>query len=328
MARNKNRWIGTAIILVLLSSCQKETENNEFDTSNKEVFNSEMTIENNAQVIEIKDDVTPNRRAPAAPEPPGDLEDVPEVTAGQALQLSCIQNPNHCDDDLMTGNTPVPNSIDRGKRLGIADRQHLDAGTNRIHSYKLPTRTVTGFVAKERTYYLKLPNNVANANYRVQLSPKYNNRDVDIFVYKLSVVNGKLVRTLKAWGINRPGLTETLHLSESGYYELVVDSQSPTLGNDYILSVTKNTAIKTTTRIVNNKVQYQFATTPNLGLETLIGWRIQRAGSTIAQTFTPVQLYFIFPCSNTCHYQITPVYRNRHTNQVVEHLEMTTTIRP
>jgi hypothetical protein len=325
---NKNRWIGTAILFVLLSACQKENENNTLDTSKSGLSNSEMTIESNAQVIDIQDNAAADRRAPAAQEPPGDLEDVPEVTAGQALQLSCIQNPNGCDDDLMTGNPPVPNSIDRGKRLGIADRQHLDAGTNRIHSYKLPSRTVSGFIAKERTYYLKLPSNVVNGNYRVQLSPKYANRDVDIFVYKLSVVNGVLVRTLKAWGINGPGLTETLHLSESGYYELIVDSQSSTLGNDYILSVSQNTRIKTNTRIVNNKVQYQFATNPVLGFETLIGWRIQRAGSPVATVFTPVNLFFIFGCSNTCHYFITPVYRNTKTNQVIEHLELTTVIRP
>jgi hypothetical protein len=328
MIQAKNRWMATAIILVLLSACQKENENDSFNASKTGVSNSEVTIDNNAQVVEIQENATNNHRAPAAPEPPGDLEDVPEVTAGQALQLSCILNPNGCDDELMIGSPPVPNSIDRGKRLGIADRQHLDAGTNKIHSYKLPTRTVSGFVAKERTYYLKLPTNVANANYRIQLSPKFANRDVDIFVYKMSVVNGVLVRTLKAWGINGPGLTETLHLSESGYYELIVDSQSATLGNDYILSVSKNTAIKTNTRIVNNKVQYQFSTQSVLGLETLIGWRIQRVGSSVATVYTPVNLFFIFGCSNTCHYYITPVYRNTRTNQVVEHIELTTVIRP
>ena len=288
MISTKSRCITTAVFLVLLSACQKENQENlldtPLDTSKSELLKAEMTHNQNVEVIDIESLVKTNRRAPAAQEPPGDLEDVPEVTDGAALRASCVSNPNGCDDDLMVGGNenPVPNSIAVGKRLGIAGVQNLNNGNDNIKSYTLPTgKILTGFNARERVSYLKIPQ---NGKYRIQLSANNGNRDVDIFVYKLGVVNGQIVKTgMKAWGINASGFTETIHLTEKGYYMLILDSQQSGNNNNYVLSVSKNTTISTNTRIVNNKMAYQFVSSqPNLGFETFVQWRFQQRGSTVA----------------------------------------------
>lgn len=333
MISTKSRWITTAVVLVVFSACQKENQeavlNTELDTSKSELLKNDMANLENVEVIDIESLVKTNRRAPAAQEPPGDLEDVPEVTDGAALRASCVINPDGCDDDLMLGGNenPVPNSIAVGKRLGIVDVQNLNNGNNNSNRYTLPNgRLLTGFNANERIVYLKIPQ---NGKYRIQLSLNNSNRDIDIFAYKLGVVNGQIVKTgMKAWGINSAGRTETFHLTEKGYYMLILDSQQPASDNNYVLSVSKNTTISTNTRIVNNKVAYQFVSSkPTLGFETLVQWRFQQRGSTIANYYTNLNAFWAFPCRN-CDWLVTPVYRNTQTGQLVEHSEMTTLIRP
>lgn len=317
MTSTKNRYLTATILMIWLSACQKENQNHSFDITKNDYLNQISQTTTDESAILVDDNATPSRRTLAAlPEiADGGMEDREEVTSGISMGNSCIQEPNSCIHTSV--GAPVIESVQPGSRVGLKTVQNLNLGTNVVSTYQLPNRTLVNLNANEKTYKLKIRE---TGSYRVQLAPKYSNRDVDIFVYKLSLVNNAIVRTLVGAGIYGNGATETVDINATsiGYYELVVDAESTVLGNDFYLSVSKLSRIKTTTAWVNNKVQYRFARIISpLENMTQTGWRFRKVGVTAAPQDFSVNTPFVFGCRN-CDWLISPLFRNTLTNVVME----------
>jgi hypothetical protein len=322
MITTQNSWIITTILIFGFSACQKENQtDNSFGMTKTEFLNQTANRVSTEEAILVDANTTPVRRTlallPALEE--GGMEDVEEVISGQNVGESCIQAPHECAHNF---GTPVIESVQPGRRVGFKTIQNLNEGFNNVSTYRLPNRTLINLNANEKTYKLKIRE---LGTYRVQLTPKYSDRDVDVFVYKLDYENGFITRTLVGAGIYGQGATETIDIQATsvGYYDLVVDAESTLLNNDFTLSVSNLTRIKTTTTSANNtQISYRFARIvsrlefqdPNV---QQIGWRFRKVGSSaLPQTFA-INAQLRFNCSN-CDWLISPLFKNMVTNVQTE----------
>jgi hypothetical protein len=321
----KKQILGMTLCLFAFAACHKEIEEKDFSFKSASSI-AELDLNNNSvEKIDFNADL--ETRSIVIGDTEGDIDDVVELTSGVDISNFCLTDPNGCQlgENLKFRLAP-------GQRIGkagIKDNnggfnsptapQNLDKGINVRSRYTLNGRTLTTLKGKEHIYQTELQ---TDGNYRLQLSPKFANRDVDLFVFRFVLVNGILQKTLVQWSINGVGKTETLHLKQKGYYEIVVDSESDANGNEYTLMLSKNTPIQTQTALSNNVIVYKFsAPTGRSGIvaENLVGWRFRRAGAT--RTFTgagALNSYYSFDC-NTCDYLVTAIYRNTLSNQLAEY---------
>jgi hypothetical protein len=322
----KKQILGMTLCLFAFAACHKDMEDNDFSLKSASGI-SELDLNNNSvEKIDFNADL--ETRNIIIGDTEGDIEDVAEITSGAEIIDLCLTAPNGCQFGESLKFRLAPGQ--RIGKAGIKDNnnpnlssptapQNLNSGTNIRSKYTLNGRTLTTLKGKEHIYQTELQ---TDGNYRLQLSPKFANRDVDLFVFRLSLVNGVIQKTLVQWSINGVGKTETLHLKQKGYYEIVVDSESDANGNEYTLMLSKNTPIQTQTALYNNTIVYKFtAPTGRSGIipETLTSLRFRRAG--VTRTFTgaaALTTYYLFDCS-TCDYLVTAIYRNNVTGQLTEY---------
>jgi hypothetical protein len=308
------------LVFISINACQRE---------NIEISASEaLAIEDNlspypiTDIIKIDDsNVHPAARLPTRGGLP-DIEDVPVVTSGSTI--NCQGTPEQCAE-IYLQNLRFVNAIKPGQRLGVFGSLNLNAApdVNNYNCYRYISNVgildFCGYVGKDKDHPLNLD---ANGNYRIQLSPKNANRNLDLFVYEHKFVNGEIDTTLVAYSVLPAGETETVHLTKKGHYTIVVDEKNAnSAGSDYVLSVSNNTPVKAVPILTaSNNLNYQFKYAFNLkqGIK-LIAWSFRKK---INGNWTPVGNYttnstFKFGCG-TCDYLVSPVYFNEYTGFVEE----------
>lgn len=244
-----------------------------------------------------------------------DIDDVPVVKTGSTIH--CHGTPYQCVM-MNLEHFRTRNSIKPGQRLGIYDPLSLDGyDYNNYECYRqhfnVGVIEVCGYKGKDKEHPLYIE---TAGNYRLQLTPRFNSRNLDLFVYKLTVrPTGKIDTSVVAMSILPAGQTETIHLTEAGFYTIVVDDKSPSVSqSDYILALSHNTAVRTIPILLSdNSLVYQF-TAPSSSYKMLIGWNFKRKISGVLTDLGtyPTNSTFRFSCE-MCDYYVSPVYYNTST---------------
>lgn len=251
-----------------------------------------------------------------------DIDDVPAVRTGSSIH--CHGTPYECKKMYMDF---FRKPLKPGQRVGVQTPVSLDLenmAINHQNCYRYYSQVgvmdFCGYIGKDREHPLNIE---TNGNYRIQVSALSNNRNLDVFVFKHRLFSdGRVDTTVVAYSTLPAGHTETLHLTEAGYYTIVVDEKvSNPVGSDYILSVSKNTPIKTTPILrTDGTLVYQFSlVSPPSNNEYLIGWSFKKK---ISRQWVDLGSYgyqntFIFSCSS-CDYLVSPVYQSTIVNATRE----------
>jgi hypothetical protein len=325
MQKLKIRSLTAGLVLLIIGSCQKQNQEDSFNPTNPNT--DETLLQRSANLIQVQ--LNANLLEKAATLEEGGEEDVEVVTTGipkvQLSDVQCIQNPAACPD-VLSGSMVSDSVIMPGFRLGVRRQQNLNGGSNSITEYNLPCRRVNGYNAHEKTFRLKL---LTDSTYRIQVTPKEATRNVDAFIYKLVVKQGKIVRKLMTWGIHPAGKSETMEISGAGYYLIVVDAQSEQLDNDFLISVSSHTRIGIQSKIDNGITEYQLNAPPYLNhkKDKWIGWSFRKVGLFNAPSeYFSKDAPFAFNC--TCDWLVTPIYQNQQTGLQAPYKTLTTVIRP
>jgi hypothetical protein len=310
--------IGVFTLFLLLfgfNACQKDVnvEDNPSYITKKPVSYREIPA---GDIIPIEDNA---RQSPFDASPRAelaDIEDVPVVTPG------VISNCGGTEDQkiLCSLSFRNVNSIKPGQRKGIIDNLNTNGGTSVTSCYNYNNQNVCGYIGKEALHPLFIGQ---DGNYRLQLTPKNPDRDFDVFVYKLSVLNTVIHRTLVAHSVLPQGQTETLHITEDGVYDIVVDEYPNKNGQvgvgdgNYILSLSPNTLIKTTPTYnkATDNVTYQFSLKSiKVGFQLKCWLFRKKIGNNWVNlgTYAPND-NFLFSCG-TCDYLVSPIYESLIAN--------------
>ncbi len=306
-----------ALSLLSLIACQK-------DAVAPDTFDTTTAVENKP-LYAVNDitDIAETGRLLSSLTTRGDLadiEDTPVITTGSTI--NCIGTPYQCASSYLEFLRTI-NAIKPGQRLGVYDALALTGNSrNDYECYTQHTQVgvmqLCGYKGKDKDHPLHIK---TTGNYRVQLTPKYNDRNLDMFIYKHTVrPNGKIDTTVVAMSTMSEGQTETVHLTEEGFYTIVVDSKTSSPHNtDYILAVSNNTPVKTIPIVlIDNTLVYQF-TAPSTSYKMLYGWNFKRKISGVLTDLGtyPANYTFRFSCE-TCDYLVSPVYYNTHTGHLEE----------
>ena len=325
MTNLKISRLTTVLALLMTVACQKQPSNELQDTS---ITSPDETLtQRSAGLIQVQLNSALLGNAAALADV-GE-EDAEVVTTGipkaQLSDVQCIQNPASCPE-VLSGSQVSDSVIMPGFRLGMKRRQNLNNGINATTEYNLSNCRVKGYNAHEKTFRLKL---LTDSTYRIQVTPKDGTRNVDAFVYKLVVKKGKIVRKLVAWGIHPAGKSETMEISGSGYYLIVVDAQSAQLDNDFLIAVSRNTDLHIESKVDNGITEYRM-TAPlylNRKTEKWVGWSFRKVGLFNAPSeYFSKDAPFAFNCS--CDWLVTPIYQHRKTGLKTAYKTWGTAIRP
>jgi hypothetical protein len=306
------------VVMLLLSfnACQKEN----VQTIKSDTVDFVESLYPIKDIIKL-DDGTKMRPDPGILQTRGelaDIEDVPVVTSGVISR--CGGTPEQCLT-LYLEDTHRANSIKPGQRQGIYNGLSLDdlEGFNKYNCYRSTTRSYCGYTGKDKDHPLNIS---SDGNYRIQLSAKNADRNLDLFVYQHRVIDSRIDTILVASSILHAGKTETIHLTEKGYYTLVVDEKTPhSIGSDYFIAVSLNTPVKAIPIVKsNNDLLYQFQhVLPSSQNLTFSSWafRVKVNGVWQSMGNFPITTTFSFLC-NTCDYLVSPVYINQSTGLTEE----------
>jgi hypothetical protein len=323
--------IGISTLFLLFFSfiaCQKEISGEDTPSaiSKKPSVSKDIPA---TDIISVEDTDRPSVLQATPRAELADIEDVPVVTAGVISNCAGTEDQKiYCALIFR-----FLNSIKPGQRIGIADNLNTTTrGTNLTSCYVYGGQNVCGYVGKENLHPLYIPE---NGNYRLQMTPKNPNRDYDVFVYKLSVLNTVIIRTLVAHSVFPQGKTETLHITQEGVYDIVVDEYPNRNGQvgqgdgNYVLSLSPNTVIKTAATYNENtdNVTYQFSRNDLRPTINMIGWlfRKKQGNAWLNLGMYEASSNFSFSCNN-CDYLVAPIYENIFTGVRTE--GTATVIRP
>jgi hypothetical protein len=314
MQKIKIRSLTAALLLLIIGACQKQNQ-------------EETVVPPSPNLIKVQ--LNPTLSARAATLTEGGVEDVEVVTTGipkaQLEDVQCIQNPASCSD-VLVGSMVSDSVIMPGFRLGVKRLQNLNRVSNAITKYDLPSGRVEDYNAHQKTFRLKL---LTDSTYRIQVTPKDSNRNVDAFIYKLAVKEGRIVQNLIAWGIHPAGKSETMTISGAGYYLIVVDAQSEQLDNNFLISVSRHTPIGVQSKVKSGITEYQLDAPPylNQNKDKWVGWSFRKVGLFNAPSeYFSKDAPFAFNC--TCDWLITPIYQNQQTGLQAPYQTLATVIRP
>jgi hypothetical protein len=324
-------FLALLLILIGFNACQNDQilENNPSLINEKPSNYKEIPA---GDIVPIEDNhrYDPSQATPRAEL--ADIEDVPVVRVG-GIVVVCTGT----EDEVLLCilSRRGINNIRTGERLGVLDNLNTNIhGTNVTSCYTYGGQKVCGYVGKENLHPLTL--GVAG-NYRIQLTPKNPNRDFDVFVYRLTVLNKVITRTLVGYSTFSQGKTETVNIvaTEYGVYDVVVDEYPNKNGQvgqgdgNYILSLSSKTDIHTTTNYNKNtdEVSYQFSLKSLPLNNQLYGWLFRKKQGA---TWLNLGVYnatnnFTFSCGS-CDYLVSPIYQ--HINTGVKTEGTATVIRP
>ena len=327
---NHSKFLFFTLLLFFFSfnACQKELNVEEAPSfiAKKPITYSETPTGN---IISVEDNERQSHLGATPRADLADIDDVPVVTSGVISNCTgTVDQKIYCSLIFR-----FLNSIKPGQRIGIADNLNTTTkGTNLTSCYVYGGQNVCGYVGKENLHPLFIEE---DGNYRLQMTPKNPNRDYDVFVYKLSVLNTVIIRTLVAHSVFPQGKTETLHITQEGVYDIVVDEYPNKNGQvgqgdgNYILSLSPNTLIKTAATYDSNtdNVTYQFSHKALKPATQLSSWLFRKKqGNTWLNLGTyGVNNNFTFSCNN-CDYLVAPIYENIITGVKTE--GTATVIRP
>ena len=244
-----------------------------------------------------------------------DIDDVTVARAGGSTIIGGL-------DSFFNKMHNRPGRISIGMRIGISDTISLNLRDNTFNDYncyRINANDFCGYIGKDRDHALNISE---NGNYRIQVTPLSNTRNLDVFVYKhVLLPNGIIDSTVVASSTLPAGKTETVQLTEAGYYTIVVDEKVSTpRGSDYILAVSRNTPVVTTPILKGDgTLAYQFSLKHPVSFQldkTLIAWSLKKkivapfGGRWSDLGEYPVTSTFIFT-DMSADYAIAPVYKNR-----------------
>lgn len=318
------------LFLMSFIACQKDKnlESTSSFMAKKPSVSKEIPAGN---IISIEDDNRPSALQATPRADLADIDDVPVVTSGG------ISNCGGTEDGKIRCALAMRflNSIKPGQRVGIADNLNTNTlGTNVTSCYTYGGQNVCGYIGKENLHPLFI---AEPGNYRLQLTPKNPNRDYDVFVYRLTVLNKVITRTLIGYGVFPQGKTETVNITatDDDILDIVVDEYPNTNGQvgngdgNYILSLSPNTLIKTTSTYDKNtnEVSYQFSLKSIKANNQLHGWlfRKKQGNTWLNLGIYNANNYFNFSCDN-CDYLVAPIYESLLTG--VKSEGTATVIRP